>query len=156
MSKQPVETLAGHIGKLTLKEQLIICGIVRSHCSDQKYQHLHPGLLPFTPIIVVSKSLRHAQVTKPVAVIISKINLMFDSRLSERYMNLNLSKVHKLFGANLSKGLTLNWLPVKYRKGLPVSRTIKLRYVPPNRSFIVTIEPEYNMAVVYWLIDNCT
>jgi hypothetical protein len=159
-----VETMAGHLHKVTFKEQLIICHVIREYSGEQKYAHLSPALLPFVSMEQVRSSLRAKRASRPIATIISKIG-----PVNPPYLNpvwLNNRKVVKVFGADPAKGRRFNWLPKTTIWGHPIDPVVSLKFVrlnkrPSDKSntgamYDVVVHEAYREPVVAWLLDNLT
>ena len=143
MPNQQVETMAAYIGRLTLKEQLIICHQVRNY--EQRYAHLHPGLLPFVRTEVVLYCLFSGTVNRPISLIISKLGFkMYESPALTKLM-LDPKKVRDFFGKTNSR--SFRWLPTR-----PVVTVIP---VPNSSMFHINVAPKFLAPVTLWLIDNC-
>ena len=105
-----VETMANHLHKVTYKEQLIICHVIRERTDKLKYAHLTPALLPFVPMTDVHLSLASKKASRPIAVILAKVGTEFQYK--DRVWLLD-RKVMKVFGPNPQLGTALQLAAVK-------------------------------------------
>jgi hypothetical protein len=144
--------MAQFLDRLTHQEMQIICHQVRTHSGEQRYAHLHPGLLPFVPFKVVNKAILYSKAVRPVAVIISKLDLDDDDLFhSDNTLTLNDRKVWRVFGKTPGLGRQFSWLP-----GKPV---VALRCQHAGTgwgTWKVSVLPKHRAAVMCWLADNCT
>lgn len=153
------ETMAGYLHKVTYKEQLILCHVIREGSGELKYALLTPALLPFVQMKDVHWALRAVPASRPVAVLIAKLSLIGPN--FHQRMWLNDRKVMKVFGPDPSKGRRFNWLPKKTIKGKPIDPLVCLklhsRYVQKDGSvYDVVVHKEYQQSILAWLCDNLT
>ena len=149
-----METMAGHLHKVTFKEQLIICNAVRQHTDELKYAHLTPALLPFIPLELARDSLRYVTNSRPIAVITAKLKASYSESNTAIYL-FKKHKVTRVFGTQPEKGRIFNWLPTIK----DVSKRVALK---PERGhwkgergrFRLVVAKEYREAVALWCIDN--
>jgi hypothetical protein len=154
-----VETMAGHLHKVTFKEQLIICHVIHEHTDEQRYAHLSPALLPFVPMTVVHSALAAKKASRPIAVIYSKLGAPLVNYLDRIW--LDDRKVMKVFGPDPSKGRRFNWLP---NHGKPIDKLVTLKFAYKNKNnyqkggsvYDVIVHKAYFQPVLAWLVDNLT
>lgn len=143
--------MAQFLDRLTHREQQIICHQVRTHSGEQRYAHLHPGLLPFVPLLVVLQALQLTKAVRPVAVIISK--LPKGNFISWDRITLCDAKVIRMFGKRPQDGRPINWLPNK-----PIVALSREQGSTAGDGFSVwkiQIANRHRPAVVQWLHDIC-
>ena len=148
--KEP--TMAKYLDRLTWLEQQIICNQVRSFSDEQRYAHLHPGLLPFTPLSIVKVSLTRSKVARPIAVILSKLQMKESAftQYSDKLL-LRTAKVFRVFGPDPAKGRCISWL-----EGRPVvALRLQNKADKYNTRWAVDVKPEHRLAILYWLADQC-
>lgn len=154
---KPVETMAGHLHKVTYKEQLIICHVIRERSGELKYAHLTPALLPFVPMTDVHLSLASKKASRPIAVILSKVGTEFQYK--DRVWLVD-RKVMKVFGPNPQIGRRFNWLPSKTINGKPIDKLAALKKGGTHKRgatvYDVVVHPAYRQPVMAWLVDNLT
>jgi hypothetical protein len=154
-----METMAGHLHKVTFKEQLIICHVIREYSNEQRYAHLTPALLPFVSLQDVREALGMQRASRPVAAIIAKIGS--GTKYLERTI-LNARKVAKVFGPDPSKGRRFNWLPPTLDRGKPIDPVVALQVLPRTRQSngsivcYVVVHEAFRQPVLAWLVDNLT
>ena len=164
---KPVETMAGHLHKVTYKEQLIICHVIRERSDELKYAHLTPALLPFVPMENVQSALRMQKISRPVAQIAAKLKTNFPQYLGRVWLSDH--KVVKVFGPEPSKGRRFNWLPPTFDKGKPIEPRVALKFVRKTGRvkwgirikggasiYDVVVHEAYRQPVLAWLCDNLT
>ena len=155
MVKQQIETMAAYIGRLTLKEQAIISALILA-TGNGKYSDMRLGLLPFVPLDIALDALCNVHVTRPIAVILSKLDLADGSGPKPKIL-LRTTDVIRFFGARLFPK-TLSWLPIKTIKGKPASHIVKLTLVKPDGKrdaiYTVHVHKAYRDPVLYWLTDT--
>jgi hypothetical protein len=154
-----METMAGHLHKVTFKEQLIICHVIREYSDEQKYAHLSPALLPFVPMTVVHSALAAKKASRPIAVIFAKLPVMLVT-YTERVWLVD-RKVMKVFGPEPQLGRRFNWLPTKTVNGKPIDKLICLKKVAHKYKrgatvYDVVVHEAYRQPVLAWLVDNLT
>jgi hypothetical protein len=158
-----METMAGHLHKVTYREQLLICRVIREYSDEQKYAHLTPALLPFVLMEQVRSALRSKRASRPIATIIGKIGPIAPPYLNPMW--LNDRKVVKVFGPDPAKGRRFNWLPPLAYHGKPIDPIVALKFVRRNVKkgfggkgsvYDVVVHPQYREPVLAWLADNLT
>ncbi len=155
---KPVETMAGHLHKMTFKEQLIICHVIRERSYELKYAHLTPALLPFVPLTDVHLALASKKASRPIAVILAKVDIEFQYK--DRVWLVD-RKVMKVFGPNPQLGRRFNWLPSKSINGKPIDKLVALnkfahKFKRDATVYDVVVHPAYRQPVMAWLVDNLT
>jgi hypothetical protein len=144
-------------GRLTHWEQQIICHQVKTHSGEQRYAHLHPGLLPFVPMVLVRQMLVYAKTTRAVACIIAKLPPTEYWDLPEMII-LRHKKVLRMFGPHPERGRAINWLPKRVAGRILVSQVVTLTKKDRGAGlcrYEVGVAPEYKSAVLQWLSDIC-
>jgi hypothetical protein len=141
--------MAQFLDRLTHQEMQIICHQVRTHSGEQRYAHLHPGLLPFVAVQIVRDALFRGKVVRPVAAIISKLAFTLQNEEFESLM-LRPRKVMRVFGPHLGSRI-FNSLPGK--PSVRISWDGDLG--SDSARYKVHVAKKHQAAVVMWLIDNC-
>jgi len=141
--------MAQFLDRLTHQEMQIICHQVRTHSGEQRYAHLHPGLLPFVPVERVRNCLFRGKVARPVAAIISKLEFSLENDEFESLM-LRVKKVVHVFGTALSSRV------FRHLVGQPMVRLSWIDGAGKDSAlYRVHVAKKHQTAVVMWLIDNC-
>ena len=150
-------TMAKYLDRLTHIEQQIICNQVRLRSEEQRYAHLGPHLLPFVPVSEVHLCLRRAIAVRPVAAIISKLQVPSDfTDLEVLTLTLADRKVHRMFGSSPEKGRAITWLPGKPVVSLRRQLQHRSPYDRPGfGSWEISVPKKHRAAVAYWLHDIC-
>ena len=155
---EPVPTVAAYLGKLTYREQLILCNCIRESLDELKYAHLTPALLPFVTLKDAHRALGTKRTTRPVAILIAKLHM---EQPWNNVIWLNDTKVIRVFGTKPNHGIRLHWLPSCYVNGKKVDPLVRLAFVRKGlrsgqAAYRVTCHKGYMTAVMAWLCDNLT
>jgi hypothetical protein len=147
LKPKPEAKLAQFLDVLTIREQQIICGVLRSY---PEYSQLHLGLLPFVSVDRVLLAFNGIKTTRIRAQIIAKLPIRAGWRKPHTIW-LRDSKVYRYFGKRPEQGRALRWLP-----GNAVVALKRVKKHNDGSTWEVHCEAKYAEAVELWLMDQCS